>query len=77
MIVLADADLVLPDRLLGPATLVLEQDRIAEIRTGPVAAPADGLRFDLRDHLVAPGFIDVHVHGVDGIDVTDPGGIAR
>src|SRR4030095_16196995 len=26
---------------------------------------------DLRDHFICPGFIDVHVHGVEGLDTLD------
>ena len=28
---------------------------------------------DLRGHIVVPGFVDVHVHGVEGIDTLDGG----
>jgi N-acetylglucosamine-6-phosphate deacetylase len=74
MILLADADLVLPDRILSPGTLVIDErddGRIIDIlHTPPAASPAD-VRFDLRGHMVVPGFIDVHVHGVEGTDTLD------
>ena len=65
----------LPDRILSPGTLVIENGRIAEIRPD---APSVGSHshFAFHDHYIVPGFIDVHVHGVDGIDTLDdlPGG---
>ena len=70
MIVLSGAELVLPDRILTPGTLVVDGGRIAEIRPG-VAPPAPGFAF--QGHYIVPGFIDVHVHGVDGVDCLDQG----
>ena len=69
MIVLSGASLVLPDRVLSPGTLVLEDGRIAEIRSDtPSGSHAD---FSFPGHYIVPGFIDVHVHGVDGVDTLD------
>ena len=59
------ATLVLPDRLLSAGRLVIEGDRIAEISA---ASTATG---ELHGHFVVPGFIDVHVHGVEGMDALD------
>ncbi len=67
MIVLSGADLVLPDRILAPGTLVVDNGRIAEIRPGAAAAG-----FGFEHHYIVPGFVDVHVHGVEGIDTLDP-----
>jgi N-acetylglucosamine-6-phosphate deacetylase len=64
MIVLSGAELVLPDRILTPGTLTIEGDRIVDVRAG---SPA-GSRFAFEGHYIVPGFIDVHVHGVDGVD---------
>jgi N-acetylglucosamine-6-phosphate deacetylase len=78
MIVLSGAALVLPDRILSPGTIVLDGDRIAEIRSdAPSAGHAHSL-FAFHGHYIVPGFIDVHVHGVDGLDSLDilPGGDA-
>lgn len=69
MIVLSGASLVLPDRVLSPGTLVVEDGRIAEIRSDtPSGAHA---AFAFHGHYIVPGFIDVHVHGVDGVDSLD------
>ena len=69
MIVLSGASLVLPDRVLSPGTLVIQDGRIAEVRPDP---PSGGhTSFAFHGHYIVPGFIDVHVHGVDGIDSLD------
>lgn len=60
---------------------MLERGRITDIVTGVRAAAAGVEHFDLRNHFVVPGFIDVHVHGVEGLDSLDGpdviAGIAR
>lgn len=71
MIVLPGADLVLPDRILSPGTLVVENGRIGDIRSG-AAAGGHGISA-FHGHYIVPGFIDVHVHGLRGIDSLDPG----
>jgi len=78
MIFLANADLVLPDRLMSAATLVIDGDRILDILHDAPAPSPDDLHFDLHGHTVVPGFVDVHVHGVEGSDTLDGGdAIAR
>jgi N-acetylglucosamine-6-phosphate deacetylase len=75
MILLSGADLVLPDRVLGGGTLVLDGDRIVDIVAGPRDGGADAVRFAFPDHYIVPGFIDVHVHGIEGTDALE-GGLA-
>jgi len=74
---LCGADVVLPDRVASNLTIVIEGDRIVDLIAGPHAVgPADE-RKDLRGHFVVPGFIDVHVHGVLGVDVMDDASAVR
>jgi len=71
MIVLSGATLVLPDRVLSPGTLVIDNGRIVEIRSdAPLSGHAEA-PFAFRGHYIVPGFIDVHMHGVEGIDSLD------
>jgi N-acetylglucosamine-6-phosphate deacetylase len=73
MIVLSGAELVLPDRVLSPGTLTIEGGRIVDIRPGSLQAGAS----PLHGHYIFPGFIDVHVHGLAGVDSLDDGGAIR
>jgi N-acetylglucosamine-6-phosphate deacetylase len=74
MIVISGADLVLPDRILTPGTLVIDGDRIVDVRSGSsFGGPHPHPLFAFRGHYIVPGFIDVHVHGVDGVDVFGEG----
>lgn len=62
MLILDGASVVLPDRVLSPGRVVIDGDRIADIGPGKEGGPFAGL-------WIVPGFIDVHVHGVQGHDV--------
>ncbi len=79
MIVLSGAHLVLPDRILTPGTLVIDGDRIVDVRAGALSGtpgePGENIAgshaFAFDHHYIVPGFIDVHVHGVEGFDTLD------
>jgi N-acetylglucosamine-6-phosphate deacetylase len=75
-LILSGAGIVMPDRLLPSGSLVIEGARIVDIsdRPRPAGSGASGAgggsvtHLDLTGHLIVPGFIDVHVHGVEGHD---------
>jgi N-acetylglucosamine-6-phosphate deacetylase len=71
MILLSGATIVLVDRVLEHASLLLDGRRIVSIEPGAVAEIAGATRVDLTGAIVVPGFVDVHVHGVEGHDVLD------
>ena len=77
MIVLAGGDLVLPDRIRPGASLVIDGARILAItgaaRSGAGPVPAGATVVDAAGCFVVPGFVDVHVHGVEGFDTLDAG----
>lgn len=59
---------MLPDRLLAPGTIVIEGGRLVEVAAGSRPKASGVTHYDLTGHVVVPGFIDVHVHGVEGFD---------
>lgn len=71
MIALSGADLVLPDRIVQGGSLLIEHGRIAAIEARPVDAAAGRTVINLSHHTIVPGFVDVHVHGIEGVDVLD------
>jgi N-acetylglucosamine-6-phosphate deacetylase len=72
MIVLSGAGLVLAEGIRSPATVIIEGDRITDVVPGSTTAGPLAQHYDLSGHFIVPGFVDVHVHGVDGTDVLDP-----
>jgi len=78
MILLAGADIVLPDRVVPSGSLIIDGERIAAIEPRRIDTPAGATRLDVTGLTIVPGFVDVHVHGVQGHDVLDgPGAIAE
>jgi N-acetylglucosamine-6-phosphate deacetylase len=71
MIVLAGAILVLPERVIEAGSIVVSDGRIEAIHDRVMTKPAGATYLDLAGHVIVPGFIDVHVHGVEGVDVLD------
>ena len=70
-VLLSGGDVVMRDHVLSPGTVVLEDGVITEIALG--SRPGRGaLEYvDCTGLVVVPGFIDVHVHGVEGTDTLD------
>jgi N-acetylglucosamine-6-phosphate deacetylase len=68
-LVLTGGTLVLEDRLLENAWLLARGDTIEAVGTGG-PPPADDMT-DLASSYLAPGFVDLHVHGGDGHDFMD------
>ena len=72
MIALSGADIVLPDRILSGGSIVIDQGRIAAIEPRAIDASAAGIAVtDFTNHVIVPGFVDVHIHGIEGIDVLE------
>jgi N-acetylglucosamine-6-phosphate deacetylase len=77
MTILSGATLVLPDRTIESGSLAIESHRIIEIIEGSRPADAGPGHHDLRGHVIVPGFVDVHVHGVERHDTLDEGAPVR
>ncbi|MEO5821878.1 MAG: hypothetical protein ABIT71_15350, partial [Vicinamibacteraceae bacterium] len=52
-LILSGADVVLPDRVLSPGTVIVEDGRVTEIETGARPAGSSGS---------GRGFVDLHGH---------------
>lgn len=64
--IFANGRLVLPDGIRDGLELVVENGKIAEIRERTSATAVD-----LKGNYLAPGFIDLHIHGALGRDTME------
>jgi N-acetylglucosamine-6-phosphate deacetylase len=77
MILLTGADVVLPDQIVTSGSLAIRDGVIQDVLPAPLSR-AEWAVVDLTGHIIVPGFVDVHVHGVEGIDVLDgPDAVAQ
>jgi N-acetylglucosamine-6-phosphate deacetylase len=72
VIVVSRGDIVLPDRVLTEGTILIDAGRIVAVESRPVDLTRATM-IDATDCFVVPGFIDVHVHGIEGHDTLDGG----
>lgn len=69
--VFTHATLVLPDRLVPDGTLVVAEGRIRSVGPDHPDPPSGVEVVDVQGQYLAPGFVDLHVHGGDGADFMD------
>ena len=67
---LTNGIILTPFRSIKGGTVVIENGKILGIDEGNVEVP-DATEIDARGQYVAPGFIDIHVHGGGGFDFMD------
>lgn len=74
-VLLKNATVVLPDRELMNASVLISDGRIASVNGEVSLGAVDEI--DLSGTTLLPGFIDVHIHGAVGVDVMEatPGGL--
>ncbi|ASJ16515.1 N-acetylglucosamine-6-phosphate deacetylase [Thermococcus chitonophagus] len=65
-LILTNAKIYTPTEVIAPGTIVIEDGIIKQIMEGKVK---DGI--DLEGKIVAPGFIDTHIHGCYGFDTNN------
>ncbi len=66
MLQFVNAQIVFPERIASGLTVTVSEGRIVSV--GP---DGEGERIDLAGSYLAPGFIDLHVHGGAGADFMD------
>jgi N-acetylglucosamine-6-phosphate deacetylase len=69
-----NGQVITPSRILRGATILITEGRIVAISEGDIAGPdalPEALIIDAAGKYVAPGFIDIHVHGGGGYDFMD------
>ncbi|HKB64293.1 MAG TPA: hypothetical protein VKC61_00465, partial [Pyrinomonadaceae bacterium] len=67
-ILLRDARIVLPDRVVERGALLIEGERIARSSAETTSAESGSSKYDLAGLTLFPGFIDAHIHGAVGVD---------
>ena len=64
--------IILEDRLLDDGCVQVADDRIKAVGSNSSSISSDhGEKIDLAGGYLAPGFVDLHVHGGDGADFMD------
>jgi N-acetylglucosamine-6-phosphate deacetylase len=69
--VLRNARVVLAERVLEQATVLIEDGRITSISGADDTVPDKHEQLDLQGLTLYPGFIDVHIHGAVGVDALE------
>jgi N-acetylglucosamine-6-phosphate deacetylase len=65
-----NARIVTPYRIIPQGTILISDGVISAVSEGNIIA-ADAIEIDAKGKFVAPGFIDIHVHGGGGHDFMD------
>lgn len=62
--------IITPHRIIPNGTLLIEGNEIIAVSDSPLEFP-EATEMDAAGHYIAPGFIDIHVHGGAGHDFMD------
>ena len=68
---LVNATIILPHRTVAGAAIHIDDGRISALGPDSDLGAWSGVRLDAAGQFVAPGFIDLHVHGGDNADFMD------
>src|SRR5690242_6616957 len=80
MIALTAAALLTPRERIEQPLLLLDDEKIVEVSSRAAREVAKGARsFDFPGAVLAPAYLDIHIHGGMGHDVMEPNaeGLAR
>ena len=67
---LTNGTILTPFRAIKNGTIVIENGQIIGVHEGNEEVP-DAIEIDAKGQYIAPGFIDIHVHGGGGFDFMD------
>jgi N-acetylglucosamine-6-phosphate deacetylase len=67
--------IITPHKIISNGSILISGDKIIDVREGSIEAPG-ALQIDADEKYIAPGFIDIHVHGGGGHDFMDATEIA-
>ncbi|HBB95903.1 MAG TPA: N-acetylglucosamine-6-phosphate deacetylase [Blastocatellia bacterium] len=67
-VLLRNARIVLTESTTEPASLLIEDGRVARVFDSSETAPPSSPVIDLNGLTLFPGFIDIHIHGAAGVD---------
>jgi N-acetylglucosamine-6-phosphate deacetylase len=70
-LLLRNARVILPERVLDRASVLIESGKVAKITSVDSTSTASSDLIDLDGFVLSPGFIDVHIHGAAGIDTME------
>ena len=71
-LIIQNGKVIFPDEIVGELTVVVENGSISAIVNKDEFVPADEDEVpDANNKYLAPGFIDIHTHGVGGHDLMD------
>jgi N-acetylglucosamine-6-phosphate deacetylase len=70
-LLLRDARIVLPNRIIENGTIGIEDKYIVSVDENQIGVGADAETLSAGGSTLMPGFIDVHIHGAVGVDVME------
>ncbi len=70
MIAITNGRIVFPDRVADGLAVLIDGNRIVDIVSSN-AVPADVQTIDATGRYVAPGLVDIHIHGAEGVSFND------
>ena len=71
MTLLTGADIIRLDEIITGGSLLIENGLITAVLYARPAGFSTAQIVDLAGHTIVPGFVDVHIHGLEGVDVLD------
>ena len=68
---LVGGTILTPNEVLEDFSLIIENECVHALKKGKVEPEVDAEVIDVSGFYVAPGFVDIHIHGVMGSSTTD------